>query len=271
MHDLVISRPLVGVYFIPPNAPKNQQPLKQNIWKNISRYQGPSFCAAIHELDLQNKPFILTSDSIRVCKWSPIVLGFKFPQNLFERSLDPCLKYPIQRILIGPLSFFQENRLNPVIVLIRGTPLVHQQILKTLGIHHYLSITSSLLHLSAVQFFKGRISILKITFLQLLNTCVSFIQKYPILEQVTYQLFQSTIVSFIVDFFLIRMASDMSMCRNSTVVPYTTGKGNISFFCIGGITWGKNNPREMTSGYPYELFEKVANNYMFQLKNLGVN
>ena len=50
----------------------------------------------------------------------------------------------------------------------------------------------------------------------------------------------------------------MSMCRNSTVIPFQKGKANVSYFCTGGIAWGKNKPDNMTSGYPYGIYQKLA-------------
>jgi len=48
-----------------------------------------------------------------------------------------------------------------------------------------------------------------------------------------------------------RTLADMSVCRNSTVVPLLVGRVNVSFFCTGGITWGRNDPDHLTSGWPW--------------------
>jgi uncharacterized protein (DUF169 family) len=50
---------------------------------------------------------------------------------------------------------------------------------------------------------------------------------------------------------------DMSVCRNSTVIPYLENAANVSFFCTGGIAWGGNEPSHLTSGIPCELFDKI--------------
>jgi hypothetical protein len=55
----------------------------------------------------------------------------------------------------------------------------------------------------------------------------------------------------------------MSVCRNSTVIPFLEDAGNISFFCTGGIAWGCNPPDFLTSGFPYGMIEKVIDRLDF--------
>jgi hypothetical protein len=67
--------------------------------------------------------------------------------------------------------------------------------------------------------------------------------------------------TFIFNQLLERVLANMSICRNSTAIPYTTGKGNISYFCTGGIAWGLNKPEHMTCGLPFALYEKLEWNW----------
>jgi len=62
--------------------------------------------------------------------------------------------------------------------------------------------------------------------------------------------FRSTFVTKIFDKFITKYMANMSMCRNSSVMPFQTKKANISYFCTGGVAWGKNDSRHMTSGFP---------------------
>jgi hypothetical protein len=55
-----------------------------------------------------------------------------------------------------------------------------------------------------------------------------------------------------------RTLSDMSICRNSTAIPLLTGRANVSFFCSGGITWGRNSPDHLTSGWPWHLYRRLG-------------
>jgi uncharacterized protein (DUF169 family) len=48
-----------------------------------------------------------------------------------------------------------------------------------------------------------------------------------------------------------------SVCRNSTAIPLLTGRVNVSFFCTGGITWGRNRPDHLTSGWPWPVFQNL--------------
>jgi hypothetical protein len=73
----------------------------------------------------------------------------------------------------------------------------------------------------------------------------------------TCWLFQSRWVTARFDALISRTLADMSICRNSTVIPLLTGQANQSFFCTGGITWGRNRPEHLTSGWPWPLFQRV--------------
>ena len=74
----------------------------------------------------------------------------------------------------------------------------------------------------------------------------------------TRWLFRSPAVTTGYDALIAATLADMSVCRNSTVVPLLTGQANVSYFCSGGITWGGNDPSHVTSGWPYALYRRVA-------------
>jgi hypothetical protein len=57
---------------------------------------------------------------------------------------------------------------------------------------------------------------------------------------------------------------DMSICRNSTAIPYLEDAANVSFFCTGGIAWGGNEPSHLTSGVPERLFGRICDRLEFQ-------
>ena len=61
----------------------------------------------------------------------------------------------------------------------------------------------------------------------------------------------------IFDMLLDKYLANMSIRRNSTVIPRLTGKANVSYFCTGGIAWGLNKPNHMTCGMPFSLYEKL--------------
>jgi hypothetical protein len=50
----------------------------------------------------------------------------------------------------------------------------------------------------------------------------------------------------------------MSVCRNSTIIPLLAGQANVSHYCTGGITWGRNSPDHLTSGWPFPLFARLS-------------
>jgi hypothetical protein len=80
---------------------------------------------------------------------------------------------------------------------------------------------------------------------------------FTLWQKTTTFLFRSTIVTRLFDRFITKFMANMSVCRNSTLIPIQTGRANISFFCTGGIAWGKNFPDFLTSGFPYEIFRRI--------------
>lgn len=89
------------------------------------------------------------------------------------------------------------------------------------------------------------------------NPALAMLNKMPGWGKATELLFRSTVVSDLFDRLIAACMADMSVCRNSTVIPAITGKANISHFCTGGITWGANRPEHMTCGIPYGLYRLV--------------
>jgi hypothetical protein len=39
--------------------------------------------------------------------------------------------------------------------------------------------------------------------------------------------------------------------QNVTVIPLLSGRVNVSYFCSGGITWGRNDPHHVATGWPW--------------------
>jgi hypothetical protein len=76
-------------------------------------------------------------------------------------------------------------------------------------------------------------------------------------QALTRWLFRFRLVTIGFDALISRIMADMSVCRNSTAVPFLTGRANLSFFCTGGITWGRNRPDHLTSGWPWRLYQRA--------------
>jgi hypothetical protein len=74
----------------------------------------------------------------------------------------------------------------------------------------------------------------------------------------TRRLFRSALITVGFDALISRALADMSVCRNATVVPLLTQRVNASFFCTGGITWGRNRADYLASGWPPSQFERAA-------------
>jgi hypothetical protein len=97
----------------------------------------------------------------------------------------------------------------------------------------------------------------RLRFLDGVNQILGVLAQSERWQAFTRRLFQSHWVTARFDALISRTLADMSICRNSTAIPLLTGRANLSFFCTGGITWGGNRPDQLTSGWPWPLFERV--------------
>ena len=86
------------------------------------------------------------------------------------------------------------------------------------------------------------------------NRALAGLARFRPWQALTHRLFRSGLVTAGFDALISRTLADMSICRNSTVVPLLTGRVNLSFFCTGGVTWGRNDPQQLTSGWPWDVY-----------------
>ncbi len=86
---------------------------------------------------------------------------------------------------------------------------------------------------------------------------MSYLGSWKRIDDLILAAMKTQVLTSALELLLKRTVADMSMCRNSTVIPLMEDAGNVSFFCVGGISWGGNLPANMTSGFPYKLIEGV--------------
>ncbi len=227
--------------------------------EGIERFNGISYCQGINRAT-GGKELLITPESISVCKWAPVVLGFKKAVNDFEKSITEHLDYGTRGVYAAPVHLFRKDMV-PDVVIIRTDSENYRKIIDILGWESFISSAGRNQDMTSLNSFRseppGPVSLWMI---KNVNRLLDFMNRFDWWQGFTAFLFRSTLVTRIFDRFITRFMANMSMCRNSTVIPYRYGKANISYFCTGGIAWGKNTPGFMTSGYPITVFRKLEPN-----------
>jgi len=251
---IVIDLPPIGVKILT-EVPKAVE--------GVPIYQGISYCDAIRQVTTQGKEFLVRPESIKICKWSPVPLGLKRPETYFERrlaELGPPRLEGTQAIYIFPMREIKRG-VSPDVVLLRTTPKNFASIIQILGWDHFAMKYQDDLNRSGLGIFVQRPPPLKQLVKQflilLVDNTLATMRQYPAWNELLIELCKSTFFCYVLNEFLEVLLADMSMCRNSTVIPYLEKMANISYFCTGGIAWGWNRPDYMTSGFPLNDFRKL--------------
>ncbi len=222
-----------------------------SLYPDVPVYRGVSFCDAVR-LAGEGQILKVLPGSIQVCRWSPAVLGLKEPKHPFELSLSPRLPFPVSGFLLGPVGKFPET---PEVVVVRADFFTLKGMVEEAGSEWLWEGHGNRLEISANSLVDGQTA--GVWFITALNKLLSKLALLRSWQSLTRFLFRSYLISAGFETIISRILADMSVCRNSTVIPLITGRVNISFFCTGGITWGKNNPDHMTSGWPWEVFIRL--------------
>jgi uncharacterized protein (DUF169 family) len=247
-HAVTLELPPVGIKLLDEKA--------LDEFKDTTLFSGVSYCQAVFGATF-GMELLLNASSIRVCKWSPVVLGLKQAENDFERSVSTYIEPYIHGIYMAPLHLFRKG-VKPDGVIIRTNPDHYRKIIDLLGWDSFIDPASYKQDQSALNTFKMKpptgLSAIAIKYV---NRLLSMLNRFTLWHRFTTFLFKSEFVTKVFDKFITRYMANMSMCRNSFVIPWQQGKANISYFCTGGVAWGKNEPDDMTSGYPYETFLRL--------------
>jgi uncharacterized protein (DUF169 family) len=217
---------------------------------DVPVYHGVSYCDAVRRVGKGESLRVLPG-SIEVCGWAPVVLGLKAPDNRFEQGLAPRLWYPVAGLLLAPLDCFPGE---PDVVVVRARPEVLRQRIQALGPGALWEGHGEGLDRSAISALMGEQPTWRQGLVGAVNSALAALARYRRWQAFTRWLFRSTLVTVGFDALISRALADMSICRNSTVIPLLTGRVNASFFCTGGVTWGRNDPEHLTSGWPWAQF-----------------
>ncbi len=217
---------------------------------DVPLYKGVSFCDAVRRAGDEEVLRVLPG-SIQVCRWSPVVLGLRSPQNRFERSLIPRLPFPVAGLLLGPLSALPDP---PEVVILRAPWSILQPMVAAAGSEGLWDGHRGRADRSAIPFLGNGGRIGRRTWIDGVNRLLAPLARNSHWQAFTRWLFRSGLVTAGFDALISRTLADMSVCRNSMVIPLLTGHVNFSFFCTGGITWGRNRPDFLTSGWPWTVY-----------------
>jgi len=219
-------------------------------------FAGVSYCQAVRQAG-EGQALRVLPGSIEVCQWAPIVLGLRPPEGHFEQHLAPRLEYPTPGLLLAPLDQFAAWQGEPEVVLLRTTRQALDSLIRMVGRDQVWQGHGGRLEWSATPLFSGGRFTFHYRAVQHTNEALAFLARSRRWQAVTHWLFRSRLITASYDALISRTLADMSICRNSTVIPWQTGQVNVSFFCTGGITWGLNNPDHMTSGWPWTVFQRL--------------
>jgi hypothetical protein len=221
---------------------------------DVSVYRGVSYCDAVRRAGEGEAQRVLPG-SIEVCGWSPVVLGLKAPENRFEEGLAPRLQHPIPGLLLAPLGEFRGE---PDVVLARESRNTLARWVAKARPERLWQDHGGQLDRSALTLFANGQSAARRWLISAVNTGLAPLARSEHWQALTQRLFRDRRMTAAFEALISRVLADMSVCRNSSVIPLLTGQANVSFFCTGGITWGRNRASHLTSGWPYELWIDVT-------------
>jgi uncharacterized protein (DUF169 family) len=228
----------------------------------IPVYRGVSYCDAVRAAG-EGAMLRVLPGSIEVCGWAPVVLGLEEPDSRFEEGLEPRLAYPVAGLLLARLDRFPGE---PDVVVVRARPEALQDMVQHLldprapG-PHGVECGEQLwdghgghVDRSAIPTLLAQQSPARQALIGGVNRALAALARSRRWQTLTHWLFRSHLVTAGFDALISRTLADMSVCRNSTAIPLLTGQTNLSFFCTGGITWGRNHPGHLTSGWPWASY-----------------
>lgn len=217
-----------------------------------SLYSGPAYCDAVSRASRGEKLFI-TAGSIYRCRWAPAVLGLKEPENSFEKGLVPSLE-AMKAIYVFPLGQGDEEIITPDLVIIRDGPGMIKRIFEELADSRLAGFCAHRFDMSALAIINSEKAGLRASAVKSFNRLVYRLKNYRWFKKTAEKALDYPAASWLFDKIIALLLVDMSVCRNSTVIPALDGGANCSYFCSGAIFWGGNDPAHLTAGIPYQLF-----------------
>ncbi|MEW6554373.1 MAG: hypothetical protein AB1384_08820 [Actinomycetota bacterium] len=222
----------------------------------VPLYEGISYCDAVRRATT-GEELVVRAESITSCRWSPVVLGLKEAESGFEKRQEPRLE-GTHAVLLAPLTAFEARGLESDVVILRDEPGTLRYLSRIVGPNRCAREYADELDKSALGHLWENRSDWKVKLTMGVNRLLAILQKQEWFRKLIAAIFRSEVISDLFDRIISRSMADMSICRNSSVLPRKTGMANISFFCTGGIAWGMNRTQHMTSGWPWPVFNELS-------------
>jgi hypothetical protein len=224
---------------------------------SVPVYHGISYCDAVRRAGgrdggPEGQALRVLPGSIEVCRWAPVVLGLKAAEDAFERRLAPHLAQDQAGLLLAPLEGFPGE---PEVVLVRAEARELRARLARAGAESLWQGHGGQLSCSALPALGGADRGVRRRLIGAVNHMLAVPARWGAWQGLTRWLFRNRAVTVGFETLISRALADMSMCRNSTVIPLLSGRVNASFFCTGGITWGLNPPTYLVSGWPWAIYQ----------------
>lgn len=217
-------------------------------FEGVEAYSGVSYCDAVRSAS-EGRELLLEPGCIEVCKWSPVVLGLKEPENGFEMGLEPRLEAKVAGVYLARLDMFLEG-VEPDVVIVRGRPERIIELAGMIGDGAFQRRYRGEIYRTALGVGDGSVS-WRAALSKATNHVLSWLKRSEWFDASTRRAFRSQRVTVALEKLIKRTMTSMSVCRNSTVIPLVEDAGNMSYFCTGGVTWGGNDPAYVTAGFPY--------------------
>ncbi|MCK5342791.1 MAG: DUF169 domain-containing protein, partial [Candidatus Heimdallarchaeota archaeon] len=150
----------IGIKFLK----EDEMPEDFSIVKNPKDRSYCGLLRLVREEEEYSKGVIVTRESIEICKWSKVILGFKKPEKKFEKGISPILEEPFPGIFLfkidtpienHPLARFIEN---PDIIQIMSSQESITEIINYLGIENFTDEYLDHLETSALAVFTKDLS-----------------------------------------------------------------------------------------------------------------
>ncbi len=219
-------------------------------------FHGISYCECVHKATTgSGTPYLLKAESIENCHWSPIVLGFRESDCTLDLKVGYNMNN-IQALLIAPLPHYTTYGLTPDTVLVRSIPSEIAKLVKGSAREDVAWNLAGKLDSSALEIFDSETDASEKSRVMLVNKTLARLNKYSEWRKFTKWVFSNDATTYVFDLLLDRFLANMSMCRNTTVIPLVTGDINVSYFCTGGVAWGGNRPEHVTCGMPWAIAQK---------------
>ena len=242
-----------------PPAPGTMRPVAVRVlWSRDEHpdqpvYRGVSYCDAVRRAR-EGEVVRVLPGSIEVCGWAPVVLGLKVPEGRFEEGLAPRLAFPVAGLLLAPLERFPGD---PDGVIVQARAERVRAMVRRLDREALWDGHQGRLDRSALPHLLQEKPSSRWGLVWGVNRLLAGLARSHRWQSLTRSLFRSRLVTAGFEALISRTLVDMSVCRNSTVIPLLSDQVNVSYFCTGGITWGRNQPEFLTSGWPLDLFRQA--------------